>query len=186
MRPRPTSIASGWTTAVGLWVVFSIMSLHGIGISLSHQNLRRTGWQGLSKQWLPVTLLGGAMVVVVTSLAMHWSTLASAGSIRASLTEAHRLLTSGAVGIVLWPFRAMLQVPLAPTVAAFWIALPWSLLILAVNYVWVLRADVAAQAHLRRVHRAADGELDGLGAGRAVADDEIGRASGRERVFDIV
>ena len=140
---RPTSIASGWTTAVGLWVVFSIMSLHGIGISLSHQNLRRTGWQGLSKQWLPVTLLGGAMVVVVTSLAMHWSTLASAGSIRASLTEAHRLLTSGAVGIVLWPFRAMLQVPLAPTVAAFWIALPWSLLILAVNYVWVLRADVA-------------------------------------------
>ena len=140
---RPGSMTSGWITTVGLWMVFSIISLHGIGVSLHHQSLRQSGRYGLARQWLAWTLVGGSIVVLIATVAMNWETLATAASPRAALSDLYRLATTGAAGVVLWPYRAMLQVPLAPDAAAFWMALPWGLLILAVNYVWVLRSDAA-------------------------------------------
>jgi ABC-2 type transport system permease protein len=138
---RPGSLAMGWTTTVGLWLMFSIMSLHTIGLSLSQQSVRRAGLIGLAKQWLPITLLVGSIAVLVGTLAVDWSHLASLGTPREVVAECQRLATSGPAGIVLWPFRAVLRVPLSGNAHDFLLALPLALLILAINYVWVLQAD---------------------------------------------
>ena len=138
---RPGSLAMGWTTTVGVWLMFSILSLHTIGLTLSQQSLSKAGLIGLAKQWVPFTILVGAIVVLLGTVAMDWTQLASLATPREVVTEVGRLATTGAAGIVLWPFRAILSVPLSGNAHNFWLALPWALLILAINYVWVLQAD---------------------------------------------
>jgi len=140
---RPGSLMSGWITTVGLWLVFSIISLHGIGVSLHHQSLRQAGRHGFRRLWLAWTLLGGSIVVLLVTNAMNATALASAATPRDALSEVYRLATTGAAGVVLWPYRAMLQVPLAPDAAAFLMALPFGLLILVANYIWVVRSDAS-------------------------------------------
>lgn len=140
---RPGSLAMGWTTTVGLWLMFSIMSLHSIGLSLSQQSVRKAGLIGLAKQWVPIALLAASIAVLVGTVAVDWSYLASLATPREVLAEIQRVATSGLTGIVLWPFRAVLAVPLSGNAHDFLIALPWALLILAINYVWVLQADAA-------------------------------------------
>jgi hypothetical protein len=60
-----------------------------------------------------------------------------------AMRELQRLATTGPAGFVLWPFRALVRVPLSPGPPEFWAALPWALLILAANYLWVIQADAA-------------------------------------------
>ena len=43
---------------------------------------------------------------------------------------------------MLWPFRTLAQLPLADSPRTFLVALPWALLLLVLNYVWILRTDV--------------------------------------------
>jgi hypothetical protein len=140
---RPGSLAMGWTTVVGMWLMFSIISLHTIGLTLSQQSVRKAGLIGLAKQWVPFTILVGAILVLLGTVAMDWTHLASLATPREVVTEIQRLATTGAAGIVLWPFRAILSVPLSGNAHDFWLAVPWALLILALNYVWVLQADAA-------------------------------------------
>jgi ABC-2 type transport system permease protein len=140
---RPGAFVTGWTTMAGLWLIFSIIGLHTTGISLSRQSVAKAGLTGLARQWVPFALLGSSIVILVVTVAMDWGALAALATPREVLAELHRLATTGAAGLILWPFRALARVPLAPTTAAFWMALPWGLLILAVNYLWVLRADAA-------------------------------------------
>jgi len=60
----------------------------------------------------------------------------------ADFTELARLGSTGAAGIVLWPFRTLAALPLADSPRTFFSALPWALLLLVLNYVWILRTDV--------------------------------------------
>jgi hypothetical protein len=58
----------------------------------------------------------------------------------------------------LWPIRAVLQPLFAADVAAWWRAIPWALVVLAVHYVGVLRLDLAfeeaaLEASQRRAER---------------------------------
>src|SRR5262249_36197291 len=57
--------------------------------------------------------------------------------------EIDRLLTTGAGGIVLWPLRVLVALPLATSPAAFVHALPPVLALLALHYVWVIGTDTA-------------------------------------------
>ena len=52
-------------------------------------------------------------------------------------------MTTGAGAVLFWPFRALTRVPLAASTAEFLRVLPGALAVLALNYVWVLRADTA-------------------------------------------
>ena len=140
---RPTSLAAGWIFLTGMWLTFSIMSLHATGISLSRQSLARLGAAGFARQWLPVALVVGSIGVMGATVALDWAHLAGLASPRDVFHEVEALMSTGAAAIVLWPFRAIVRVPLAQTTAQFWTALPGALLIIAVNYVWVIRADAS-------------------------------------------
>src|SRR5439155_15157334 len=77
------------------------------------------------------------------TVARDWAHLVSLQSPREVFHEVEVLMSTGAAGLVLWPFRAMARVPLAQTAAQFWAALPAALLITAANYVWVVNADAS-------------------------------------------
>jgi hypothetical protein len=140
---RPSSLAAGGTLLAGIWLLFSIMAVHNIGISLSRQSPARRSVAGFARQWLPVALVVGSIGVLGTTLAIDWSHLERLASPRAVFHDVEAVMSAGAAAIVLWPFRAIVRVPLAQTAAQFWSALPAALLIAAVNYVWVLSADAS-------------------------------------------
>ena len=139
---RPPSAARGWTLFVGTSLVFSVLNLHLMGVSLSRASLVAHGWSGLARQWLPVSLVLGVLGVLGVTIATHWAAL-SALSGMALVTELHRLLSTGAAGIALWPFRALAGLPTAESTDAFLRALPAALLLLGANFLWVIRSDVA-------------------------------------------
>ena len=165
---RPGSLAAGWTFMVGLWLIFSVIGLHATGISLSRQSVTKLGVMGLAKQWLPFAALIASIGILAWTVALDWPQLSSMTRPREVVDHLQRLTTTGPAGIVLWPFRALVRVPLSPTREAFWSALPWGLLILGANYLWVIQADAAfEEAAAERAERVA----------RRVADVRAGKFS---------
>src|SRR5262249_50932779 len=57
--------------------------------------------------------------------------------------EIDRVASTGVGGIVLWPLRALVALPIAKTPSAFVHALPAVLALLALHYVWVIATDTA-------------------------------------------
>jgi hypothetical protein len=166
---RPGSLAVGWTAVAGMWLIFSIISLHSIGISLSQQSVRKAGWIGVAKQWVPFTLIVGSILALVATFGLDWSNIGAQTSARAVVAEVERVTTTGIAGVILWPFRAMLRLPLATNTAEFFAALPWALLILVINYLWIIRADAAfEEASAARAEKVA-ATLAAIRAGRRVA-----------------
>ena len=140
---RPSSLAAGLIFMLGIWLTFSIMTLHAMGISLSRQSLVRRPVAGFAWLWLTVALAAGSIGVLGLTVARDWAHLTTLASPRAIFHEIETVMSTGAAGIVLWPFRAVARLPLAQTPAQFWSALPAALAIAAANYVWVLQADAS-------------------------------------------
>ena len=140
---RPPSLASAAIFLTGTWLMFMIMGLHAIGISLSRESLARRPVAGFVWLWLMVALAIGGIAVLGVTVALDWGRLASLTSPGQVFHEVEALMSTGAAAIVLWPFRAIVRVPLAQSAAEFWSALPGALLILAANYTWVLHADTS-------------------------------------------
>ena len=142
---RPSSFATGWTFFLGLAMVMAILNLHTTGVSLSRATLAVPGaWRSLQR-WAPPAIVAVAFAVILGTLGLHRADVAAAAARSGGdlVAEIERLGTTGAAGVVLWPFRAIVSLPLAGSPAAFLAALPFALLVLILNYVWVLRTDVA-------------------------------------------
>jgi ABC-2 type transport system permease protein len=140
---RPPSLVAGLMLLTGIWLLFSTMSLHAMGISLSRESLSRRPVAGFASMWVMVAVAAGAIGVLGFTVVRDWAHLASLLSPGEVFHEVEALMSNGAAGLVLWPFRAMVRVPLAQTPAEFRQALPAALLIAAANYVWVIRADAS-------------------------------------------
>jgi hypothetical protein len=140
---RPGSLARGWTLMVGLWVVLMTLRLHLIGVALRRLSLASHGRIGLARQRLPLAAALGAAGVLAVTLARAWPSLNALADGNAVFGELQRLAGEGAAAVVLWPFQALVRLPLSASAAAFRAALPAALALLAVHYVWVLRSDAA-------------------------------------------
>jgi len=138
---RPGSLAAGWTLLAGVWVVLMTLRLHLMGVALRRASLAAHGASGLSRQWLPIAVALGAIGVLAAAVVQEWPRLSSLPGGEAVLAEVQRLAGTGAPAVVLWPFTALVRLPLAASAAEFWSALPAALALLALNYVWVLRSD---------------------------------------------
>ena len=133
---RPGSFAQGGTAFVGLLLLMSTINLHLTGVSLSRAS------RGV-RAWAPRAVAAAAVVVVATTLAMHWAdvtTAAESGPARV-IAELDRVTSAGLAGIVLWPFRALARLPFVGSTDTFLVSMMWALMLLTVNYVWVVRTD---------------------------------------------
>ena len=143
---RPTSFLSGWTFLTGMWVLLAVVRLHLTGVSLRRASVVQHGRRGLEREWLPLLVLSSATIVLVGTLAADWRTLAALQNGSSVFAEVGRLVTTGAARWVLLPFLALARLPLSSTGTQFFRELPAALLLVALNYVWVLRADEAVEA----------------------------------------
>ena len=140
---RPSSLASGWTFFVGVSILMTTMNLNLMGVSFSRDSLRKHGQAGLAREWLPLALVVVAGMVLVGTVASDWTLLSTLRRPVDILTELQRLGASGPAAVVLWPFRALVRLPLAASPAEFLRVLPAAGLLLAVNFVWVVRSDAS-------------------------------------------
>jgi hypothetical protein len=82
-------------------------------------------------------------MVVAGSIAWSWSSLSAVSSAEEFFAAVRTLADSGPVHVVLWPFTSLMRLPLSGSASEFLAALPVGLAAFLVNYLWVLRSDVA-------------------------------------------
>lgn len=154
---RPTSFANSWRFLTGLWLILMTCRIYFTGVSLYREGLRQRGVAGISK-WAPVAVAGAAVAVVAAAIYGNWSWLSTAGAPQTLFDGLDRIVSSGPVAWILWPFRSLTRLPLAVTTTAYLTALPGALAGLIITYFWVLRADTAFEesAALTAEKRASD------------------------------
>jgi hypothetical protein len=140
---RPTTLIGSWTLLVGVWLVLTLARLYSLGVSLSREGVTRLGPAGLTRQWAPGAIVTGAVGVLVVTVALDWSRLAALTDAGSVFEEIRQILSTGAAGLVLWPFRLVVRLPMASSATEFLSALPGVLALIALTYVWVLLADAA-------------------------------------------
>jgi ABC-2 type transport system permease protein len=154
---RPSTVLQGWMFFAGTWLVLSALRMHFLGVALRRQSLAQHGAPGVRRHWLPVSIVAAAAFVMIVTVALDWprlSALATGGEVAA---EIRRLLAIAPASWILWPFGVLAQLPLAPSPQAFVQALPIVGVILALNYFWVVRGDVAfEEASAAQSERLAD------------------------------
>ncbi len=135
-----------WTHAVGLWILFSTLELHGIAAAFTRDRLLDLGLNPVRRR----LVFGGALLLV--AMLLWWAvqrivpapTAADAAGLPAFVH--YVLRTVLAVPLVSWvsaPFRWVLGPFFAPAGVAFWRALGPALAVLAAHYVWVIRSEVS-------------------------------------------
>lgn len=141
---RPTSLIQGWTFFIGLSLTMAVLNLHFTGVSLTQVRPSDPGRWAFVRRWLPRAIVLLAVAILTRDLMTHWPEVAAAAEPagRGVGTEVARITASGMSGIVLWPFRTLVRLPLADSASAFAATLPWTLLALGLNYLWLLRTDV--------------------------------------------
>src|SRR6185295_11390515 len=125
------------------WLVMATWAMHVVGLSLARGSLLRHGRSGVARQRVPLLVASAALVAIAVTVAAAGPRLASMANAHDVMSELDRVTSAGAGSVVFWPFHALLRVPMAASWPEFFRALPAALLILALNYVWVLRADTA-------------------------------------------
>ena len=137
------SPSARWAFLLGGWMLLATMSLHVVGISLAKTRLRSPASRGSWQAWAPVGLfvvLSGALVIDAARR-VHALPSASLARTFESLLD---ILRSGIARVALWPFTVLVTPFVAPTLPDLFRALLPVLVLAALNYAWVLRADSAA------------------------------------------
>jgi len=140
---RPSSSAGGWMFFAGMTIVTTIVSLHGVGAGLRRASLAGHGRSGWKWNAVPVGIVIAIVVTILGRIAIEWPHL-SALSASASLTaEIQRIGTTGLTGVVLWPFRQLVRLPISATPAEFFAGLPFAIGLLVAGYFWAMTSDAA-------------------------------------------
>jgi ABC-2 type transport system permease protein len=140
---RPRTLSQGWTFFLGTMLVMATVNLHLTGVSLRRESLRVHGTAAVARQWLPLALVIAAVSIVGVAIAFHWAALSSVSTPRELFGSIRDIGELWPVRIVLWPFLALMRLPLSNGAAQFFAALPLAFAALLANYLWVIRSDVA-------------------------------------------
>jgi ABC-2 type transport system permease protein len=136
---RPASFMHAWTFFLGFGLLMATINLHLTGITLTRDPATRAG--RLIRNFAPIAVVVAIVALIGRDLLAHSTEIANASASGNGATEVARVMSSGLSGVVLWPFRALLSLPLSRSRGEFVAALPWTLLALGLNYLWVLRTD---------------------------------------------
>lgn len=135
----------GLFRAIGWWVILFTLNLHFMGASFALTLLMDRGLANWKRR---VALLG--LLLVAAGVVIAWAVKALPELRMADLTDTNALvdylkqaLVSGPLPYLLYPFRLVVRPYFATDWLALGLALGPALLLLALHYVWVVRADVA-------------------------------------------
>lgn len=151
---RGTGTGAVLRHAAGLWIFFTMVSLHRLGVALTRDSLLSHGAAGWRRAW-PALVAAFAVVGAVA-----WTIQEQPRGDATLLAWAGDVMAAAPLRWLLLPFR----IPLAPlgaaTLGGFLASLPAALGLLGLHVWWVLRADrefedAALEASARRAERLA-------------------------------
>lgn len=159
---------------VGLWLIYGALQLHYGGMALLRANLARHGVTGVRRRLGTLVVLGAIVALAGVSLQRQLPDVVAAfqrgGSDGPGALA--RALHSGLLGVLTWPLEAIVAPLRAADTPAFVSRLPAALLVLAVQYVWVVRSTLAfeeaAVEHAAKVARRIEAIRQGRTPGRAI------------------
>jgi hypothetical protein len=92
---------------------------------------------------VPLAVILGAVSVVAAAVRANWATLSSGPFNASLLAEIERIGRTSPLHDVLVPLASLVRLPLSVTPADFLAALPMAVVVVAANYIWVVRSDAA-------------------------------------------
>ncbi len=147
---RSSGDLPGGLRAIGLWVLFTTVSLHRLGATLARTHAPDVPRRKPVAKTLAVLFIG-ALVVAASrafpSALAIWRTMVTVTDDGRSVVDkllAGRLAVQAVINepivhALLWPIRAATGPAFAHSAMAWVLALPGALLVLALHYVWILR-----------------------------------------------
>jgi Putative ABC exporter len=157
--------------AAGWWVILFTLNLHFIGSSFA---LTMFMDRGISTWKRRIAVIG--LVVVALGIVGMWAVrefpelkTANLADLDSMTSYLKQVLVSGPLPYLLYPFRLVVRPYLAPDWPDFLVALGPAVLLMALHYVWVIRADVAfeeasVEASQRMAEKLAAGRVGKFGA----------------------
>ena len=136
-----------WLRVGGWWVILNTLNMHRIGASFALQRLRERGmsdWKRRIAVVLAIVVLAGGVEFARRSLpappGLATAARGSAGEIAGYLMQ---VLHAGPLPWLLAPFKLVVAPNFAHDAATFFRALLPALGIVALHFIWVVRADVS-------------------------------------------
>ena len=141
----------GVLRAIGLWVLFTTISLHRLGATLARTHAPDVPRRMPVAKSIAVLFLVALVVACVhaaPSAMMVWRSYLALSSydttqvmdrMMAARVAVQSMLNDPVVHALVWPIRAATAPAFARSGAAWALAMPGALLLLAVHYLWILR-----------------------------------------------
>ena len=134
-----------WMRVLGWWVILSTLGLHFLGASFARTLLLDRGLSNWARRLVVLLLLaalvGGTILWAKNNLSRP--AFDNATDWKAWLDYARGLLATPPLSYLLWPLRLVIAPYLAATPWDFLKALPAALGVIALQYLWVIRSNVA-------------------------------------------
>jgi ABC-2 type transport system permease protein len=125
----------------GWWVILSVFEMHVNGTELTIARMRELGWRDRLWRALALAAIIGYVVVVVRLAGA--ALLSAVAPHRDSLDAVGATLTTGALGWLTLPFRAVFGPYFAQDLPGFARAMGPALAVMVLHYLWVSRSQVS-------------------------------------------
>ncbi len=148
---RGSSDLPGGLRAVGLWVLFTTISLHRLGATLARTHAPDVPRRKPVAKTIAVLFLVALVIAFIQSapaalvvwrsyldLSSYDSTQV-VGRMMAGRVAVQSMLNDPLVHVMVWPIRAATAPAFASSIATWALAMPGALLLLALHYFWILR-----------------------------------------------
>jgi len=154
---------SAWLRVISIWVLLTTLSFHRLGASFVRTSLSEHGRLGARHRVLSLLVLGTMVVALVWTVADVLPEVMGAreAGIQSFLSALVQAAQHPVAQAITYPFRIMIR-PLAAHTLDEWLARLWpAFAMLALHYIWVIRADTAfeetaAEVSLRRAQARAE------------------------------
>ena len=130
---------------VGLWLVFAALQMHSAVTALVRQSLEEHGVTAVRRRLGAFVLVGAIVGAAALTLRGQLGVIQQAfvEDPGAGFDTLAAVLHHGVLGVVTWPFAALVGPAVSHDLATFAARLPAALLVLAVHYVWLIRSSIA-------------------------------------------
>lgn len=134
------AVAGRWSLLLGGWLLFAAIFLHVLGANLTKSSFRAPASRVPWLAWASATLMIVVSGLLCGTYLVHARALVSR-PLNDAIFGIVELGRVGAASFALWPFRMVLAPIFAASPSAFARALGPALVVLVLNYVWVLWSD---------------------------------------------
>lgn len=140
---KSTSDLPAFARAISVWLVFTTLSMHRLGVALSRAGVLERRSRNLLKFTPALGVLLAVVATIAHSVRRDWTLLTEADGLRALGTQVLSTLELPPAGIALLPVRLIFEPLVASGLGEWALAMVPALLILVLHVWWVLATETA-------------------------------------------